>query len=78
MSDSEKAKIDRMERQIIGAMGSSDEGRPTRGECMHCRLEVVLIPNCDADAPPRWIHAVSRDYRCSLFATPATDSLLVQ
>lgn len=44
----------------------------TGHSCQHCLLAIALIPDYDADAPLRWHHVESRDYRCSLFAEPTT------
>lgn len=38
--------------------------------CKYCGSEVENRPQYDADAPKRWIHIPSLDYRCLLFAEP--------
>lgn len=38
--------------------------------CKYCGSTVELRPQYDVDAPKRWIHVPSLDYRCLLFAEP--------
>lgn len=41
-----------------------------RHVCRYCGNTVELRPQYDADAPKRWVHLSSLDYRCLLFADP--------
>ncbi|SKK33135.1 Uncharacterised protein [Mycobacteroides abscessus subsp. abscessus] len=78
MTGPSEEEVDRLERKLIEAMkGSAVSSRRMRGECMHCRKVVVRLPDFDADAPPRWMHEESGDYRCSLFAEPSSCSVAV-
>lgn len=40
-------------------------------ECKYCGRPVELRPRYDADAPKRWVHVPSLDYRCMLYAEPS-------
>lgn len=44
---------------------------------MHCQKVVVRLPDFDADAPARWMHEESGDYRCALFAEPSSCTVVV-
>lgn len=78
MNGPSEEEVDRLERKLIEATkGSSGSSRRTRGECMHCQKVVVRLPNFDADAPPRWMHEESGDYRCALFAEPSSCTVVV-
>lgn len=78
MNGPSEEEVDRLERKLIEAtQGSPDSSRRTRGECMHCQKVVVRLPDFDADAPPRWMHEESGDYRCSLFAEPSSYTVVL-
>lgn len=78
MTGPSEEEVDRLERKLIEATKrSSGSSRRTRGECMHCRKVVVRLPDFDADAPPRWMHEESGDYRCALFAEPSSYTVAI-
>ncbi|MBE5502524.1 Uncharacterised protein [Mycobacteroides abscessus subsp. massiliense] len=78
MNGPSEEEVDRLERKMIEAMqGSAGSSRKIRGECMHCQKVVVRLPDFDADAPPRWMHEESGDYRCALFAEPSSCTVVV-
>ncbi|GAB4977433.1 hypothetical protein MAHJHV57_46270 [Mycobacterium avium subsp. hominissuis] len=65
-------ELDQMERMILEAAAdtSRNEQEPCRDQCRYCGDEIVLLPDYDADAPWRWTHAETKDYRCMTFAAP--------